>query len=256
MSRINYDKAPLYEVGVSLFTDGHGLVDAYDVKTLHDLFRSEFPVVEKQLPLIAGQPNVPFQVTGPEEDHHRWWFISQAGLDLIQVQSNFFGRNWRRNAMPGGAMPPYQGFDALLESLSSNWTKLTDALATAGRPIPSIIRTEIFYDNMLPAGEGLRIRDTLEGIALPVVGTLSGFNLGWSEPLPRSATGQLLVEARTVHAKAPTGESGDFLRLRFIAKDDASSMEEAAALLTEAHGVISQRLHDLTTEACKATWRG
>ncbi|ADK99419.1 TIGR04255 family protein [Brevundimonas subvibrioides] len=255
MSRRTYDRAPLFEVGISLFTEANGLVDAYDIKGLHDRYRDIFPNVEKQLPIIAGTNGTPFQVTGPEDDHHRWWFVSEDGRDLVQVQTNFLGRNWRRQSLPGGDMPPYGGFSSLLTSLEDCWGRLTASITDAGRDMPEISRVEVFYDNMLPYGDGVRIRDVLEGIALGTPGPVSNFQLAWSESLPNSASGHLQIEARAVHATAPTGEQGDFIRLRFIAKDDASTLEEALAILNEAHATMTDRLHSLTTEAYRATWK-
>lgn len=255
LDRTIYNQAPLFEVGISLFTDGFGLVDPYDVRALHDLFRDEFPVVERQLPIIPGGGSEPFAVTGPDDDHHRWWFISEDERDLVQLQSNFMGRNWRRQALPGGEMPKYQGFIALLQSLKDSWQKVEEKVLAAGGTMPVLSRTEVFYDNLLRTGDGIRVRDLIQGIQLSSPAPLTQFAMTWNESLPGSASGSLKVEVRTVEAKTPTNEKGDFVRLRFIAKDDVSSIEEAVGLLTEAHDFITSRLHDLTTEACRATWK-
>jgi uncharacterized protein (TIGR04255 family) len=253
LSRTIYDKPPLFEVGISLFTEAFGLVDAYDVRALHDLYRSEFPLVERQLPIIPGSSAAPFQVSTPDDDHHRWWFISQDGHNLLQLQSNFMARNWRRMRLPGGDMPPYEGFIALLDSLQQCWDIREVDLTKRGLAAPQPARVEVFYDNLIPA-DGQRLRDILTGVQLSGLPLMVGFNMGWSEPLPKSASGQLLVEVRYVSAEDHDGRTGSYIRVRLVARDEVSSIAEVVPLLTEAHEAITDRLHHLTTDSCRATW--
>lgn len=252
-----YDKAPLFEVGISIFTEENGLVDAYDVRALHDLYRNDFPNFERQLPIIPGNGSEPFPVEKADDDHHRWWFISEDRRDLLQVQSNFMGRNWRRNTLPGGELRGYAGFVALLSSLKQCWDARAADLTAGGHSVPQPKRAEVFYDNLLPLADGQRIRDLLDGVQLTGPTKLVGFNMGWVEALPQSATGQLQVEVRTVAASEGPNEEErrNFIRIRFVARDDVSSIDEAIALLTEAHETISERLHNLTTESCRAIWK-
>src|SRR6266849_1154892 len=123
-----FSSPPIWEVAISVTTQGTGVFGAYDIREVHDLFRDRLPIAEHQgrFPGIAQFPspgtpitNMPLiQMQGAEPEPSRWWFVSPTGEDLVQVQEDMIARNWRRLAPPP-AVVAYPGFDAIYADFRS-----------------------------------------------------------------------------------------------------------------------------------------
>lgn len=252
----HYKNGPLFEVGLNLIFAGPGLVDPYDIRSLHDLFRDELPRVERQLP--ASVDGKPISVSKPEDDFQRWFFISEDGSSLAQFQTNVVGRNWRRQILPpGGDLSTYPGFTQLLAAFSEQFSKLESYLSGMGKSLPATHMAELFYDNFIPLGEGVRLRDVLSAVQIPYSTPVGDFVCTWREGLVGevSETSFLRIDMRALGASIDEdGEPAPFIRLRLMARDNVSSFKQALTFYEQAHSLTRTRLESLTTEACRATW--
>lgn len=250
-----YDNGPLYEVGLNLYFSSIGLVDPYDVRSLHDEFRTEFPKVEKHLP--AQVSSRPHAIERPEDDHHRWFFISEDGGSIAQFQTNFLARNWRRQALPPeGDVKNYPGFEELLSGFIRQF-KVVESHAKK-RSVDSFAfqAAELFYDNFIPLGPDVRLKDIIVPIQIPYKAPVAELVCGWNEGLvgEPSADSYLRVEVRVIGAAVGDATPRSFVRLRLVARDSVQNFDEALKFFEQAHGLARTRLDALTTDSCRSTW--
>jgi len=121
------------------------------------IFGEELPHIEEQprlempiedLETAVGRPEVGVRMlTKPPPP--RLWFTEEAGEHLVQVQDDFFARNWRLRD-EGGSYPHYEairgpfeaGLEALLDAIGS---------LTGDRPVP--VQCEVTYVNHITIDE-------------------------------------------------------------------------------------------------------
>lgn len=264
-----YASPPVWEIGISAVTAAP-ILDVYDVRLLHDVFRTDLPRVERQPPIgpmnpfPAGPgPVVPtvmpvFQI-GPEPI--RWWFVSENGDHVAQFQEQFLARNWRRQVLSRDAIEEYPGFAGVLEGFKSQLTNLDkfNASRGTGPAEPTVI--ELLYDNLLPLDSDkgrLKLSDVLSHMTGVHKEPIHGFNMGWLERIPgENPTGPLTLQVSMSAVGAPTGPKGEnrgYLKMTFTARAPKSNWREAFEFLEHAHARLRERLIDLTTETYRATW--
>lgn len=233
------------------------MVDPYDVRSLHDLYRAELPQVQRQLPIGPSGDGSPIQINSPDDDHQRWWFISDDEHTLGQFQTNFVGRNWRRQILPPAPGAPYPGYSALARDFRAQVAKLEGHILGSGREVPRPVSADMFFDNMIPFDPGTRLRDLVQPIQFDPPFQIVGFNSSWKERLaeePPTDDSFLQVEMRSVGAALKGEPVRSFLRLRFVARDVVESVDGAMAFFDKAHMLVHRRLIELTTPQCRTTW--
>jgi len=252
-----YATPPIFEVGFSIRTGSAGMVDPYDVRSLHELYRAELPQVQRQLPIGPGGDGSMIQITSPDDDHQRWWFVSEDNHTLAQFQTNFVGRNWRREALPPGQGAAYPGYTRLATDFRDQVARLEAHLLASGREMPKPVSADMFFDNMIPFGPGIRLRDIVQPIQFDPPFQIVGFNCSWKEGLVADLPTDdsfLQVEMRSVGAGLKDEPIRSFLRLRFVARHIVESVDSAMAFFDEAHTLVHRRLLELTTPECRTTW--
>jgi hypothetical protein len=127
----NFERPPVAEVILSVaFEPVQGLGVIELARLWEEKFRGEFPGVEEQPPWqmpierlssSPGTPNVSLEVFS-SPPMPRLWFISERGTELVQVQRDWFARNWRKMDSPEG-YPRYASlrrpFEEALSSLAN-----------------------------------------------------------------------------------------------------------------------------------------
>lgn len=100
-----FGRPPVAEVALSVGFDplaGLSVLDIYDF--YRDRYLARFPTTEDKVPYAmpierfgtrARVPDVRLEVID-QPSMLRHWFISEDNSELIQVQSDWFGRNWRK----------------------------------------------------------------------------------------------------------------------------------------------------------------
>jgi uncharacterized protein (TIGR04255 family) len=123
---------------------------------LWDLFKTRFPVVQEQLPLqpvfeTFGSPLSPPSINFSLLDApmpSRLWFLNQDQTELLQFQSDRFGRNWRK-------LPPLDNLYPRFEKMIADFDRDFDSLSAfckergIGNLQPN--QCELTYVNFVPA---------------------------------------------------------------------------------------------------------
>jgi uncharacterized protein (TIGR04255 family) len=245
-----------------------GLLDPYNVSRTHDLFRRDFPEVERQIPVLqmapflqASQPPPSFVQPGmPLES--RWWFVSEDRSGVIQVQENLVARNWRRLAPPPEVAVPYPGFDAIFASYRDVIATIEADCAARSEKMPEPSVCELLYENLIPLedsdGNKVRMSDVIAPITFDTPSPRAAFNMVWVEPLAPDETPldpQVLVTIAHVMAQSPPeGQQRLYAKLAFGARSAVSGWAEAFSFIERSHARFRTRLLELTTEQGRATW--
>lgn len=152
-----FDAPPVAEVALSVAFEPLDTLRAPQIGLLwQEKFRHRFPVVEEQVPLEPmherfGQPSNPeFSISfDPGTSLPRLWFLNSEGTELIQLQRNWFARNWRKIAASG----VYPRYPHLLSTFLKDYGDLC-AFAKEeklGDPLPT--QCEITYVNQISPNE-------------------------------------------------------------------------------------------------------
>lgn len=122
----------------------------------HEVFGSELPRTEEHPPVVM--PIEEFGGGGRDRDldeiletppSPRFWFISESGNEVAQVQEDFFARNWRREDASGVIYPH---FDAVREPFIEGYLAFSDALGEQTGKALTPIQCEVTYVNHLLPG--------------------------------------------------------------------------------------------------------
>jgi uncharacterized protein (TIGR04255 family) len=198
----------------------------------------------------------------------RYWFTtSKPSPLLLQVQSNYFALNWRRQE--GGDY--YPGFEYLREQFGRYLALFQEAVTSQGGESFQISQIELTYINIVrPDGSRGSIKSLREIINLQVPG-LDGFeqvNLTYSEPV--------MTESGSFYGRLHTAVTTGYqpkvepAELRPLSTTDLSpiinfSITARSAKIAEGIATVSKRFdlaHDavtgsfksLTTDATRRDW--
>jgi uncharacterized protein (TIGR04255 family) len=152
-----------------------GTVTSLDVATFRTSIRSEFPKYEEQPPRPPVEENfepiiggIPFQfevVAAPPMP--RFWFLSEEGSRLVQLQSDLLAVNWR-SVPEGGDYPRYGN---LRSEVGDHFAALDEIVKQEGRPGLRPNWCEVTYINhVTPVGTDEnrpRLEDVLTTIVPP-----------------------------------------------------------------------------------------
>lgn len=267
---------PINEIGFSVVANGT-VVDPYDIRGLHDLFRAEYSIHSRQLPTVLEAESFAKSAGTIADDDTgiapRWWFENGDQNRLIQVQERFVGWNWRKTS---GLLsrPQYPGFDSCLNEAcdaidSVRAFRATNVETTASGSSTAPVACQLLYDNIIALQQGgrrLRLSDFLNFLqpAGDPVKTF-GWNFGWVEPIDASSINDgdpvrldsdalLKVEAALLAALDDSGEQQPVLRLQFVAYGAIREWGSVRPFFTRAHAHITSTLARITTEGARTMW--
>lgn len=260
-----FEAPPLWEIAVSAATNGT-VLDPYDVREVHDLFREELPHSERQAPI----PHLPVAafVGGPAPSTEfnegllpRWWFVSEDGTDLLQLQEQFVASNWRRRSSVPGARFKYPGFDTVVARYEERLHRLRRFHEGRGTDFPPPAACELLYNNIIPleddTGERLPLSEVLAEYSRAEERPVLGFSMLWMEDIDGLASEDpsiLQIELQVVGAPLPEREPMPVVRLQFVAGAVRQTWDEVFAFYQAAHTHIRHRLMVLTTEEAHQRW--
>lgn len=252
---------------MSAFTPA-SLVDSYDIRSVHDLYRDELPVVERHAPVaqldVAGLvgAQIPPIETGAGVAP-RWWFVAEEGSELFQVQENFVANNWRRQKVQPGAKVNYPGFDYLQNAMRRRVETLRTYHAAHSEGLVEPVACELLYDNVIPLrfgdGPDLRVSDVLsEYDRAEPDRKLLGLQLNWIEKIDGLADDEkaiLQIEIAIVAIMVDGSETPmPVVRILFRAGAMRSTWADTFTFFEVAHTHIRHRLMVLTTEEAHFRW--
>jgi uncharacterized protein (TIGR04255 family) len=254
--RVLLPAAPINEMGISVFSTGQ-LVDPFRISELHRRFADEFPVVERQMPVVGmdnsefvGAP--PIMLPGDLGAPPRWWFIEESGERLLQAQERFLGWNWRRRARATS----YPGFEKALDGASEYFRTISDFQLEHDQEVPSLTSAQVFYDNMIimkpDGGEQRRVETVFRHWRSLEPRPAIGWNVNWLEPMnpenseDRSVVAITMALGATIEPNHP--EPRPVLKLAFNAVTGTVAWETLRSFALKAHDHISERFKSLLTD--------
>ncbi len=214
---------------------------------------AEQPLEEQVL-----QPAIPqIKFVSPPQMQSRYWFTgAKPGPLLLQIQSNYFALNWRRQE----GDEYYPGFEQLLENFQRYLGFFQKAMIDQGSGPLTVTQLELTYINILHPDELWgRTRDLPRVIDLNVPGMdqFEQLNLAYSEPV-RTESGSFYgrLHAAVATGYKPKTEPAEF---RPLSTSDLIpvinlSITTRSSRLSESIGSISVRFdpaHDAVTRAFK-----
>ncbi len=151
----SFENPPVREVAIAVALNGLG-IKAVHLGLLWERFRDLYPNFEEHGPVPnviedfkapVQPPGVAFQFSDAPPAP-RVWFMSEDMTNLIQIQSDRIGANWRKIS----GEEQYPRFQHVRNSFESSFSKVTEFL-TEDQPTKQITATqcEVAYYNEIPA---------------------------------------------------------------------------------------------------------
>jgi uncharacterized protein (TIGR04255 family) len=155
----DFDDPPVSEVVLSVRFSPLEVGTIFLGSVGQELFGADLPKVDEQPPVVMPIEELEAPARGSElrlellerPPTPRFWFMSDSGNELVQIQEDFFARNWRR---ADGSDLPYPHYDAVRTPFVEGYEAFADALSErAGKSITAI-QCEVTYVNHLLPGKG------------------------------------------------------------------------------------------------------
>lgn len=168
-----------------------------------ELFGPTLPKVDEQPPVVMPIEELESPARGSElrlellesPPTPRFWFMSESGNELVQIQEDFFARNWRRS---DGSDVVYPHYDAVRQPFVDGYIAFADAMSERAGKVLTPIQSEITYVNHLLPGEGWESHSDLAKVLRLVSGAETSF-------LPNAESTQLVSKYLMDRASAPIG---------------------------------------------------
>jgi uncharacterized protein (TIGR04255 family) len=254
-----FKSPPITEVGlaVSFQPLGFGIIDLGDL--WREKFASEFPVVQEQPPIQlpverfdrapAEQPTFSFDLV-PAPTLPRLWFLNETGTELLQVQSEWFGRNWRETAESDQKYPLYA---TLREAFERNYRSLVEFANDRNRNVLPV-QAEVTYTNHIDEPDPVRVLVSLQ--AVPGLPAPEGTGLSARYVLSRDAgpAARLHIQASTAIHKA-TNRPISVLNLTVRGRPMGDGIEGTMAFLDYAAEQALEAFISLTRPEMHEQWR-
>ncbi|MFI6282097.1 TIGR04255 family protein [Streptomyces sp. NPDC050988] len=235
----------------------HGL----RIAPLYEMWKSELPVIDEQptLPSIEAGPagsSPKILVDFPSLRQTRYWFQSESGSDLVQLQPDRLIVNWRSC----GNGEDYPRFEYVLNNLSRRVADLSRFIEENFRSKLEILHVELSYVNSLRArgsdkwdlGE---LFHTWPDFATHHLGRPANSQMTFDFPIESARTGRdfflrASIEPGEVNDETP----GTFLTMTAQGRPSGISAEAALESIDEAHDHLVRSFAEITTETAHERW--
>lgn len=223
---VDYKSPPVVETAFALVFAPIKNWNLLHFGLLWNRYRSEYPNPEVKLPTGNIEAGDLLTSIGPDFDLRgiplRCWFVDKTKHQLLQVQRNFFIRNWRKIEDTHS----YVHYDEIRPSFVKDWKIFKSFLADENLDAPQVFHTEVTYVNHLVKGQDWENSSDIQRI-FPYWGRdlsgqfqieLSSFMTGASlpgkgrlevklEPALRSTDGKQILQLTITVIQVPTSSS-------------------------------------------------
>lgn len=252
--RRKYKNPPVNEVVIGVyFNDPILAMRAEHVGLFWSSIASEFPEASQNVP-IGGEIDI--SATGEIFPMPRFWFTSNDGAYLIQVQRNAFLLNWRRQDR---AYPHFEDVKARFDE----WFGVFGAFCKQqfGLGKLDIARCELNYVNLIGAlsPQFLSFADTekvipsYQPLSIGADRSVRGFSLTYEYPIASDLALTVIMQSRK---NQNTDEDVLYLELRTGGELQAQTDASRDGWFERAHDAIGDAFNALTSETLqKEHWR-
>lgn len=254
----DFENPPLNEVVLGVqFSPPKGYQQIY-AGEVWNLFRSEFPKVEEHHPLApvfetfglpkSGRLGI---IKGPS--HDRFWFLSQNGDELIQLQQDRLLHNWRK---VGDQENEYPRFESMIKSFNEELEKLEGYLNDLSPQELTINQCEISYINHIApkAGETIVSSDWLRYVMFDN-NEPEDFSANFREVIydsDKKPQGRFICESTT--GRDTDGTRIIIMTLTVRGAPKYTDIKSALEFLSKGRESIVCRFTDLTTDDAHKKW--
>lgn len=179
---------------------------------------------------------------------------STAGSDLLQIQSNRFMHNWRKN---NGDVEEYPRFENIVEKFSSEITKLDQFYQSHGEPNLRFNQAEIAYHNTVYL-EDFNSDDPSCFLNILSLGSSysNDFNLNWRETITNSNE----EPVGRLHVSAQSGVSSDkrkavMYSLVVRGRPEEETFDSCLSFLKLGRSIIINKFESTTTSNAHLIWK-
>lgn len=258
-----YDKPPVIEVALSVQFDRLDVTAAH-LGLIWQQYRNRFPtiqekpeleaVIERFGPSAKLALGVRFEIGAMPTP--RYWFVSESGNELVQVQRDRFIRNWRKTE--GG--PDYPSYEKLRQSFVDDWELFAQFVAEEIKSPVMPNQCEVTYVNILEDMQSGQLPRVLAWVS----GECSDDYLG--DPEDAELTLRYVLKDENDHAwgrlhiaATPAFKATDnkpVVRLNLTARGAPFKKDASSALewLDKGHEAVVRGFTSLTTKDMHLAW--
>lgn len=255
-----FEDPPVIEVALSVqFRSLPGL-RGLAVAPLRERWRDRYPRVEEQLPLppmmdgnTVGGPFLRFNQGFPAT---RFWFMSDDGTELVQLQHDRLSVNWREL----GSGKAYPRYAAMREQFAGRYGDLANFTAAEGLGDVHVTQLELTYINAVTVDPGDMGK---LGRVLGAWQTVPGHHLGEPDQVRVEMSFQvkdLGAGNSRLWVQAGPGQRGPgvpAMLLTLLIRGTPAGVDRDGALtfFDDAHRHLVRSFAELTTPEMQANWR-
>lgn len=226
---------------------------------LRDQWRATYPIIEEQPPLapaIEGQAGAGINLMiafGPVPNV-RYWFMSQTGAAIVQLQNDRIVVNWRR--VEGGE--PYPRYHAMAERFQRAIEDLTEFVISEQLGRVDITQVELSYINAAEAvaDDGGMLEMLLrgwQGTPQHHLGQPAQSRLQMSFNVPELGRSPVRMFV-SLEPDMDQGGTRELMTLGVRGQPADGSVGAALEFLRGAHEHLVRSFLELTPESMHATW--
>ena len=267
---VTFEHPPVHEVAMGVQFSSPALDEVAVLAEFWPRVREDFPRLEKQAPVapasetFEGDASAPPGVEvhfGPQAPPVRYWFLTTAGTDLVQVQQDRFIVNWRQ-VEHTDMYPRYRHLRARFER---EYASLTESLGPELGGNTAVDLCEITYVNQIPGeldGVKTQLADVLSilqprSAGSSVLPEIEDSNFQARYVVNRQdgddSIGRLYVSAGPA-TRAPTGKQIYALSLLVRGRPEGQRIEDFLDFFDRGRSLIVQGFRELTTERMHELW--
>ncbi|MBB5224513.1 uncharacterized protein (TIGR04255 family) [Amaricoccus macauensis] len=252
--RRKYKHPPVNEVVIGVyFKDPILAMRAEHVGLFWSVIKDDFPEAAQNVPIGA---EIDISASGEVFPLPRFWFMSENGIYLIQVQRNAFLLNWRQG---GDAYPHYEAVKASFDRWLGVFMGFCERQFGIARL--DIARCELNYVNLIGPVPPLFLTFADTEKAIPSYRALSigpdrparAFSLTYEYPIASDLALTVIMQSRK---NQQSGEDVIYLELRTGGELQAQTDASLSGWFERAHDAIGDAFNALTSETLqKEHWR-
>jgi uncharacterized protein (TIGR04255 family) len=251
-----FDAPPVVEVALDVqfrpIPELHGL----RLAPLWETWREDLPQMQEQPQLASviegdDSPKIKF-LTGPPQP--RYWFLSEDGSKLVQLQQDRLAVNWR--ATNGAEYPRYPAVRAMLQQRMGQFESY---LHQEGLRTPEVVQAEIAYVNAVGVrtderGNMTRVLRAWSGLPGHHLGEPAEARLNLAFDVPNLGKPPVRFYVAVSPGQSPDGSPALFLNLTIRGNPGGVDVDDALSFIDGGHEHIVRSFDELTTDTLHVLW--
>lgn len=263
---VDFERPPVHEVAMGVQFLPLRKLRAAHFGNFWDCIKERYPHAEEHFPVshmveadqLQSIPRVGVAVEmGELPLVPRCWFLSSDKLQLVQVQSDRFLRNWRHLISDHS----YPHYEELSQAFFHEWNQFLQFATKNNLDTPIIDQCELTYINHIPKGDGWTSAEDLPNVFRNWSG-VKYEHLPQPEAVTWKAAFPLIKAKGRLHVQLNQGVTGPPERTPILALEmtarglpPGQKPEDLAAWFDAAHEAIVTGFVDLTTPEMHKIWK-